>query len=76
MLDLITQFITTVSNIISFVFGLVSGFFQFIFNLCTLLVEGIFFVLDLFWWIPEELLGLILSLFVLVVLFRLLGREG
>ena len=76
MLDSILGFIETIGEYISTAWDFLVDFFNDTVELITLVGETVLKLPDYLSFLPERLLVPLLALFTVVVLYKILGREG
>lgn len=72
IVDAIEGIIETITSVIDFVIG----FFQDIVYLVEITGKALLQIPIYFAWMPGEMVALLVILFALVVLYKILGREG
>lgn len=72
ILDFLKSIIDTVTFLIDFVIGLIED----IVYLIQLTAKFLINIPSYFSWLPSEFLAIIVSLFGIVVVYKILGREG
>ena len=76
MLRSIEQFFKTFSDILTSLIEFVVDLVEDLVYVVTLCGEFVAKIPDLFSWLPNEILALIITLFAIVVIYKILGREG
>lgn len=76
MLDSILGFLETIGEYISTAWQFLVDFFKDLGELITLVGETVLKLPDYLSFLPEELLVPLLAVFTVVVLYKILGREG
>lgn len=76
MLDSILDFFETIGGYISTAWDFLVDFFKDTLELITLVGETVLKLPDYLSFLPERLLVPLLALFTVVVLYKILGREG
>ena len=76
MLDGLFDSFSTIGEYISTAWTFLVDFFKDTFDMIKLVGETVAKLPQYFTWLPEELLTILLVLFGVVVLYKILGREG
>lgn len=76
MLESIKNGITSILDFFFSIGEFVVGFVKDLGTLATTLADTVSSIPDYFSWLPPELLASILAIFGIVVLYKVLGREG
>lgn len=76
MLDGIFKAIQTIVQFIEGLWSFLTQFFEDVVNLVTLLKDWLLALPDLLSFLPSSLMALIITGFGIVVLYKVLGREG
>lgn len=76
MLSTIKDYIATIGEFFSSIFDFVVGFFEDVAYIIKLTAEFVAKIPSYFDWLPEPVLALIISIFAVVVIYKVLGREG
>lgn len=76
MLDGLFDLFSTIGEYISTAWTFLVDFFKDTFDMIKLVGETVSKLPQYFTWLPEELLSILLVLFGVVVLYKILGREG
>lgn len=72
----IADFLQAIGNAILAAINFVVGFFQDIVYIIQLTGKVLAQIPSYFSWLPAELLAIILTIFAVVVIYKILGREG
>lgn len=72
----IADFLQAIGNAIVAAIDFVIGFFQDIVYIIQLTGKVLVQIPSYFSWLPAELLAIILTIFAVVVIYKILGREG
>lgn len=72
----IADFLQAIGNAIVAAIDFVVGFFQDIVYIIQLTGKVLAQIPSYFSWLPAELLAIILTIFAVVVIYKILGREG
>ena len=72
----IADFLQAIGNAILSAIDFVVGFFQDIVYIIQLTGKVLSQIPSYFSWLPSELLAIILTIFAVVVIYKILGREG
>lgn len=72
----IQNFLTEIGNAISLAWEFVVAMFRDFFQFLEILAKMPVYILSLFTWIPEELLAVLGITVTIVILYKVLGREG
>lgn len=72
----IADFLQAIGNAIVAAIDFVVGFFQDIVYIIQLTGKVLVQIPSYFSWLPAELLAIILTIFAVVVIYKILGREG
>lgn len=72
----IADFLQAIGNAIVAAIDFVVGFFQDIVYVIQLTGKVLAQIPSYFSWLPAELLAIILTIFAVVVIYKILGREG
>lgn len=75
-MDTIINFFSTLGEIINTIIGFVVSFFQDVVYVITLTGKFLGQIPSLFSWVPAEMLVILVSIFSIVVIYKILGREG
>lgn len=76
MLSSIKEYIVSIGEFFSSIFDFVLDFFSDIAYVIKLTSEFVLGIPDYFSWLPAEAVALIVSIFGIVVIYKVLGREG
>ena len=76
MLNTIKDYLSTIGDFFSSIYGFVISFFQDTAYVIKLTAEFVAKIPDYFSWLPPELVALIVTIFSIVVIYKVLGREG
>lgn len=76
MLSSIKEYIVSIGEFFSSIFDFVLDFFSDIAYVIKLTGEFVLGIPDYFSWLPPEAVALIVSIFGIVVIYKVLGREG
>lgn len=76
MLKTIEEFFLSVGDVISSLIDFVVGLVEDLVYVVTLCGQFVAKIPTLFSWLPTEVLALIVTLFAIVVIYKILGREG
>lgn len=76
MLDTIKKFIQGISDMLLTLWDFVIDFFEDIAYVVELTTSFVVGIPTYFSWLPAELLALIVAIFGVVVIYKVLGREG
>jgi len=72
----IKEYIVSIGEFFSSIFDFVIGIFEDIAYVVKLTAEFVVKIPDYFSWLPPELVALIVTIFGVVVIYKVLGREG
>lgn len=72
----IIDWLKNIGGMISSMFDFVIGIVEDLAYVAGLLAEFVLQIPDYFCWLPEEALAVIVTIFAIVVIYKLLGREG
>lgn len=75
-MDAIVSFFSGIGNFLISVCDFVISFFGDLIYIIQLLGKIAFSIPGYFSWLPDNLLALLLTLFAIVVIYKILGREG
>lgn len=75
-MDAVISFFKGIGNAIIAVFDFIISFFQDLIYMIQLLGKFLAQLPSYFSWLPSEILGSLLLLFSIVVIYKILGREG
>lgn len=75
-MDAVISFFKGIGNAIVSVFDFVISFFQDLIYIIQLLGRFLSQLPNYFSWLPADILALLLTLFAIVVIYKILGREG
>lgn len=75
-MDAVVSFFRGIGNAIVAAFDFVISFFQDLIYVIQLLGKFLVQLPSYFSWLPGDILGLLLTLFAIVVIYKILGREG
>lgn len=70
------SFLQTIADFFIAIFNIVMSLVQDIINMVKMLGEFIVSIPDLFSWLPAEVVAIIVTIFGVVVMYKVLGREG
>lgn len=76
MLDAIKDGLNSVLDFFTLIWDFVTGLIDDIVNLTTTVTETVKNIPDYFSWLPAEIVVSIVALFGIVVVYKILGREG
>lgn len=76
MLTTIKEFLNSIANIFLSLWDFVIDFFEDIAYVVKLVTSFVVGIPTYFSWLPAELLALIVAIFGVVVIYKVLGREG
>lgn len=76
MLSSIKDYIVSIGEFFNSIFDFVLDFFSDIAYVIKLTGEFVLGIPDYFSWLPAEAVALIVSIFGIVVIYKVLGREG
>lgn len=76
MLETIKETLLNIGDFFVTIFDFVVGFVNDIIDVIKYCGEAFAKIPDYFSWLPVEILGIILALFAIVVIYKVLGREG
>lgn len=72
LIDIVKSFFTTIGKLIDFIFGMIEDLIYVIKLLGEVTVE----LPNFFSWLPPEILAIILSIVAIIVIYKVIGREG
>jgi len=72
----IKEYIVSIGEFFSSIFDFVIGFFEDVAYMIKLTAEFVMNIPDYFSWLPPQLVALIVTIFGIVVIYKVLGREG
>lgn len=75
-MDAIVSFFSGVGNAIVSVFDFVISFFSDLIYVIQLLGKVVLSIPNYFSWLPSGISALLITLFAIVVIYKILGREG
>lgn len=75
-MDAVISFFKGIGDAIVAVFDFVISFFQDLIYIIQLLGKFLAQLPGYFAWLPSDILALLLTLFAIVVIYKILGREG
>lgn len=75
-MDGIIGFLRGIGNAIVAVFDFIIGFFQDLIYIIQLTGKFLLQIPSYFSWLPSELLSMLVVLFGIVVIYKIMGREG
>lgn len=75
-MNAILQFFESIGNAITSVIDFVIGLFQDLVYMVSLLVKVVGNIPSYFNWLPAEIVALFVALISIVVIYKILGREG
>ena len=75
-MDAVVSFFTGIGNAIIGVFDFVISFFGDLIYIIQLLGKIVLSIPGYFSWLPGNITALLLTLFAIVVIYKILGREG
>lgn len=70
------SFLQTIADFFIAIFNIVMSLVNDIINMVKMLGEFVVHIPDLFSWLPAEVVAIIVSIFGVVVIYKVLGREG
>lgn len=70
------NFVETISNVITAIIDFVIGLFQDLIYMIRLLGEVVLNIPAYFTWLPAEAIALVVVIIGVVVIYKILGREG
>lgn len=73
---MILDFLEGLWTLVSSVYDFVVGFFEDVVYVIQLTAHFVAKIPDYFSWLPPEALVLVISIFAIVVIYKVLGREG
>lgn len=76
MLERLLDFFLNLTGVISSLIDFVVGFVQDIVYVVKLCGEFVLKIPDLFSWLPPPVVALIITIFAVVVIYKVIGREG
>lgn len=76
MLQTITDFISSIGEFFASIYNFVISFFEDIVYVIQLVGKFVLQIPSYFSWLPAEVLALVVSIFSVVVIYKVLGREG
>lgn len=76
MLETIKDFFLSLGNIITSLVDFVVGLFEDLIYVVVLCGSFVLKIPSLFSWLPAEAVALIVTIFAIVVIYKILGREG
>lgn len=75
-MDAILSFINDIANVINQIFSFCISLFEDIAYVIRLTGEFVQKIPSYFSWLPPEVLAIIISAFAIIVIYKILGREG
>lgn len=75
-MDGIISFLKGIGEAITTAFDFLIGLFEDLIYIIQLLGKVIVSIPGYFSWLPAELVGLLIALFAIVVIYKVMGREG
>lgn len=76
MLETIKNTLLSIGDFFVTIFDFVVGFVNDIINVIKYCASAVAKIPDYFAWLPAEILAIIVALFAIVVIYKVLGREG
>lgn len=76
MLDAIKDAVNDIVDFISLIFDFIKGLIEDIVNLTTTVSDTVAKIPKFFEWMPDYLIVGVIALFSVVVIYKILGREG
>lgn len=75
-MGLLADILTLITEFFDLVFGFVISLFKDIVYVISLLGKFVLYVPSYFSWLPDQLLGVLTTILAIVVIYKLIGREG
>lgn len=76
MLKSLVELVGNVLSLLGGLFSVICKIFEFIAFLFDLVIKFVVSIPDFFFWLPTEITVLLVSIFSVVVVYKILGREG
>lgn len=76
MFDAIISFFESIGTFFSTVWDFIIDFFNGLISVVTMTGEFVLMIPDYFSWLPASVLALVVAIFSVVVIYKIIGREG